>query len=64
MGKACALLEVQSKPGPELAKDLATGTWRTQHYECRSKAMGNPNWFTVVEFVAKVDALGPRRAGG
>lgn len=50
--------------GPDLAKDLATGTWRTQSYECSSKAVGNPNWFTVAEFVAKVDALGQERAGG
>jgi hypothetical protein len=50
--------------GPELAKDLATGTWRTQNYECSSKAVGNPNWFTVAEFVAKIDAFGPERAAG
>lgn len=49
--------------GPELAKDLATGTWRTQSYECSSKAVGNPNWFTMAEFGAKVEALGPQRAG-
>jgi hypothetical protein len=50
--------------GPELAKDLTTGTWRTQHYECSSKAVGNPNWFTVADFVAKIDAVGSQQTGG
>jgi hypothetical protein len=50
--------------GPELAKDLSTGAWRTQRYECSSKAVANPNWFTVAEFIARVDALGPQRTGG
>jgi hypothetical protein len=50
--------------GPKMAKDLAVGAWRTQHYECSSKAVGNPNWFTVAEFVTKVVAHELKRAGG
>jgi hypothetical protein len=50
--------------GPELTSDLGSGAWRTHRYECSSKAVRNPNWFTVAEFIAKVDALAPQRAGG
>jgi hypothetical protein len=50
--------------GAELTKDIASGTWRGQLYECSSKPVQNRNWFTVAEFVAQVAALGPQRAGG
>ncbi|MDC3985926.1 hypothetical protein [Polyangium jinanense] len=50
--------------GMKLAKDLVTGGWRKQRYECSSEAAGKPNWFTVAEFVAKVDALGSQPTGG
>jgi len=50
--------------GAKLAQDLSTSRWNRQRYECSSEATGKPNWFTVAEFVAKVDALGPRSMGG
>lgn len=49
--------------GAKLAKDLATGTWRRQRYQCRCEAAGKPNWFKVAEFVARIDALDPQHAG-
>jgi len=42
--------------GPELTKDVASGAWRAQSYECSSKLVQNPNWFTVAEFVARIAA--------
>ena len=42
--------------GAELARDIASGTWRGQSYECSSKQVENRNWFTVAEFVARIDA--------
>jgi hypothetical protein len=45
--------------GAELAKDIASGTWRTQLYECSSKPVQNKNWFTVAEFVARLAAAMP-----
>jgi hypothetical protein len=50
--------------GPKMAKDLAIGAWHTKRYECSSKTVRNPNWFTVADFVAKVDAHELTRAGG
>jgi hypothetical protein len=44
--------------GAELAKDIASGTWCGQLYECSSKPVQNKNWFTVAEFVARI---GPQR---
>jgi hypothetical protein len=40
--------------GAELTKDIASGTWRTQLYECSSKPVQNANWFTVGAFVARI----------
>jgi hypothetical protein len=45
--------------GAELAKDLTSGTWRGQFYECSSRPVQNTNWFTVAEFVARIDARQP-----
>jgi hypothetical protein len=45
--------------GAELAKDIASGTWRSQLYECSSKPVQNKNWFTVAEFVARIRAPRP-----
>jgi hypothetical protein len=42
--------------GTELAKDITSGAWRGQCYECSSKPVQNQNWFTVAEFVARIDA--------
>jgi len=42
--------------GAELTKDISSGTWRSQSYECSSKSVQNPNWFTVAEFIARLDA--------
>jgi hypothetical protein len=42
--------------GAELAKDIASGTWRSQLYECSSKPVQNTNWFDVAEFVAWIGA--------
>ncbi|MCC6556300.1 MAG: hypothetical protein IT372_25345 [Polyangiaceae bacterium] len=42
--------------GAELAKDIASGTWRGQLYECSSKPVQNPSWFTVAELAARVAA--------
>ncbi len=38
------------------AKDVATGAWKSHRYEVSSKKealAGNPNWFTVEEFVIR-----------
>ncbi|WP_438029798.1 hypothetical protein [Sorangium sp. So ce233] len=45
--------------GAELTKDIASGTWRSQLYECSSKAVSNRNWFTVAAFVARIDSARP-----
>jgi hypothetical protein len=45
--------------GSSLSRDITTGTWRTNRYECSSKPVGNPNWFTVAAFVTKIDDQGP-----
>lgn len=50
--------------GPELTADLRTGAWRVRRYEHSSTPVGNPNWFTVAEFVAKVEAFQGPRGGG
>jgi hypothetical protein len=42
--------------GAELKKDLASGGWRGQSYECRSTPIQNPNWFPVTEFIARIAA--------
>lgn len=47
--------------GAELARDVATGGWQTQRYECSSKPVGNPNWFAVADFAARVEAAGAVR---
>ena len=47
--------------GPDLTKDITSGAWRSQSYECSSKLVQNPNWFAVAEFVARLDA--PRLPG-
>lgn len=40
--------------GKALAKDLASGDWRTRSYELRHEPLpGNPNWFPVRDFVLK-----------
>lgn len=48
--------------GSPLAKDITTGAWRTNRYECSSKPVGNPNWFTVSAFVAKIDEQNPPKS--
>lgn len=46
--------------GAKLQDDIDSKVWRTQHYECRNRHLrGNLNWFTVADFVARVDALDP-----
>ncbi len=45
--------------GAELTKDITSGTWRSQRYECSSKAVSNRNWFTVAAFVARIDSARP-----
>ncbi len=40
--------------GAELAKDLTSGTWRGQLYECSSRPVQNTNWFTVAAFIARI----------
>jgi hypothetical protein len=45
--------------GAELAKDIASGTWRGQLYECSSKLVQNTNWFTVADFVARIAPAKP-----
>ena len=43
--------------GELFAKDVATGAWKSHRYEVSSKKdalAGNPNWFTVEEFVIRV----------
>ncbi|WP_437282120.1 hypothetical protein WME90_16615 [Sorangium sp. So ce375] len=45
--------------GAELTKDIASGTWRSQLYECRSTAVSNRNWFTVAAFAARIDSARP-----
>jgi len=40
--------------GPELAKDIATGAWRTQHYEVRVEPPDARNWFPISVFVDKL----------
>ncbi|MGK3964072.1 hypothetical protein WMF38_07815 [Sorangium sp. So ce118] len=45
--------------GAELTKDIASGTWRNQLYECSSKCMSNRNWFTLAAFVARIDSAKP-----
>lgn len=45
--------------GAEFTKDVASGTWRGQHYECSSKPVQNRNWFTVVEFIARIEPSRP-----
>lgn len=45
--------------GAELTKDITSGGWRTQLYECSSKPVQNRNWFTVAEFVARIGAPPP-----
>ena len=45
--------------GAEITKDISSGTWRSQRYECSSKPVPNPNWFTVSEFVGKLAVLPP-----
>ncbi len=37
--------------GPELAKDINTGAWRTQHYEVRVQPLDARNWFPISAFV-------------
>ncbi|MGK4008506.1 hypothetical protein WMF31_38205 [Sorangium sp. So ce1036] len=45
--------------GAELARDIASGTWRAQRYECSSKPVHNPNWFSVDEFVTRIAQTQP-----
>jgi hypothetical protein len=40
-------------------KDIGSGTWRSQLYECSSTAVSNRNWFTVAAFVALIDSARP-----
>jgi len=44
--------------GSELKKDIETGAWRNQSYECSSKRVENANWFPVEEFVALIGLSG------
>ncbi|GAB4253169.1 MAG: hypothetical protein Kow00129_14110 [Thermoleophilia bacterium] len=44
--------------GELLAKDVASGTWRVRRYEVSSATdglAGNPNWFTVADFVKRCE---------
>jgi hypothetical protein len=40
--------------GPELAKDITTGAWRTQSYEVRVQPLDAPNWFPISAFLNKL----------
>ncbi len=42
--------------GPTLSADLANGDWRDQKYEVSTaETPPNRNWFTIAEFVARLD---------
>ncbi len=46
--------------GANLKGDIDTGNWRTNVYECRTRHLrGNKDWFTVADFVSRVQALDP-----
>jgi hypothetical protein len=47
---------VRGLNGPELAKDLRSGSWRLQRYECSHVQVPNRNWFAVARFVQKIEA--------
>jgi hypothetical protein len=42
--------------GAEIEQDIASGAWRGRSYECSSRPVENPNWFTVAEFVTRSEA--------
>ena len=42
--------------GAELAQDIASGMWRGWSYECSSKSVEHPNWFTVTDFAIRIEA--------
>ncbi|GAA2170137.1 hypothetical protein [Pedococcus bigeumensis] len=45
--------------GSRVADRIANGTWATTLYQCRHEALpGNPNWFSVEEFVQRLAAAG------
>ncbi len=44
--------------GPELAKDIATGAWRTQRYEVREEPLEARNWFAIAAFLQKLPGAG------
>jgi hypothetical protein len=48
---------VRGLSGPELAKDLRSGSWRLQRYECSGVLVPNRNWFAVESFVRMLEAL-------
>jgi hypothetical protein len=39
--------------GPDLAGDLADGSWRTRHYEVRLEALTSRNWFPISVFIER-----------
>ena len=42
--------------GPELQQDIRTGEWKSRKYEVRySPLHGNRNWFSVKEFIEKIE---------
>ncbi len=49
--------------GKGLKNDMDNGKWKTIHYQTNSnEPEGNPNWFSVEEFIQRIDAIKPRPA--
>jgi hypothetical protein len=45
--------------GPALTEDLATGQWRDRQYELRVDDARNDNWFSIADFLEKINNAGP-----
>jgi len=49
--------------GKYFKNDMDNGNWKTVPYQTNSNEQeGNPNWFSVEEFIQRIDAIKPRPA--
>jgi hypothetical protein len=45
--------------GPRVARDVETGRWRTQQYQCaKNEVVNNRNWFAVADFITLLREAG------